>query len=508
MAGGEPHAGKHRRRAVRRRLAVARRTRRPRHDGHGNRGDRQFLRGAGRAAGGRQTAARGGCGGRREEVAVIGYNLWRREFGGNPAAVGQSIRLAGRAATIVGVAPQGFAFPDGADVWQPLALAPDTLDEGWFSLVARLKSGATIGHAAEEAAILRRHLRATAPKQQPPDLLTVTVPFKDAIVGDVKPVLVLFVAAAVLLFLVGCLNVGNLLLVRGIAREREITLRAALGATRARLAGELMTESASLAVAGGILGVLVAFWLQRALVAAAPDGLPRLDQIGFDARALGFAAAGSILAAALAGIPPALWAARRSVFGRLRSDAMIEAGTMGAQVSRHVLICPATRLCAAGRSRFEQAALEEVFLSAKASGGHVSHRGPSPSRTPAILRARRSSYGMTTAGCLGASQFQPPSAQLLLKRPVGETIAGLAEIRTDCKHPSVDTGLDLAVEEGRIAELLAPRAPLAHAGRWPFAPGRSRATAASGPAIRSRMPCHRIDGSESSSHSVTLIRIL
>ena len=186
-----------------------------------------------------------------EEVAVIGYNLWRREFAGNPAAVGQRIRLAGRAATIVGVAPQGFAFPDGADLWQPVALAPDTLDEGWFSLVARLRSGATIGYAPEEAAILGRHLRATAPKQQPPDLLTVTVPFKDAIVGDVKPVLVLFVAAAVLLFLVGCLNVGNLLLVRGIAREREITLRAALGATRARLVGELMTESASLAVAGG-----------------------------------------------------------------------------------------------------------------------------------------------------------------------------------------------------------------------------------------------------------------
>ena len=178
-----------------------------------------------------------------EVVAVIGYSLWRREFAGNPAVVGQTLRLNGRPAAIVGVAPRGFAFPDGADVWRPLDMAPDALDEGWFSLVARLRSGATIGHASEEAAILRQQLRAIAPKQLPPGLLTVTVPFKDAIVGDARPVLVLFVAAAVLLFLVGCLNVGNLLLVRGIAREREITLRAALGATRSRLVGELLTES-------------------------------------------------------------------------------------------------------------------------------------------------------------------------------------------------------------------------------------------------------------------------
>jgi putative ABC transport system permease protein len=273
-----------------------------------------------------------------EVVAVIGYGLWRREFAGNPAVVGLTLRLDGRPATIVGVAPQGFAFPDDADVWRPLDIAPDTINEGWFSLVARMRSNATFAQAAQESLILLQQLRATAPKQLPQELRTVTVPFKDAIIGDVRPVLVLFVAAAVLLFLVGCLNVANLLLVRGAAREREIAVRAALGATRSRLIVEMMTESTSLAVAGGMLGAMVAYWLQRALIAAAPAGLPRLEQVGFDARALGLAAAGSIIGAALAGIAPALWTVRRSLFGRLRADSLIDLGTKGAQLKRQLLI--------------------------------------------------------------------------------------------------------------------------------------------------------------------------
>ena len=281
----------------------------------------------------REEDARAGA----DVVAVIGYGLWRREFAGNPAVVGETLRLDGRLARVVGVAPQGFAFPDEADVWRPLDIAPDTLNEGWFSLVARLKSDATLAQAAEEAAVLLPQLRAIAPKHLP-DLRAVTVLFKDAIVGDVRPVLVLFVAAAVLLFLVGCLNVANLLLVRGAAREREIALRAALGATRSRLVGELMAESLSLAVAGGVLGAIVAFSLQRALIAAAPAGLPRLEQVAFDARVLGLAAAGSIFGAALAGMAPALWAVRPNLFAPLRGDSMMDAGKTGAQVKAQALI--------------------------------------------------------------------------------------------------------------------------------------------------------------------------
>ncbi len=273
-----------------------------------------------------------------EVVAVIGYGLWRHHFGSNPAVVGQTVRLDGLPARIVGVAPQGFAFPRGADIWRPLDATPDTINEGWFSLVARLKSSATLAQASQESAMLLQQVRMVAPKGQPGDLRAVTRPFKEAIVGDVKPVLVLLIAAATLLFLVSCLNVANLLLVRSTRRERETAVRAALGATRLRLIGESIAESSSLAAAGGVLGAFAAFWLLRALVAEAPAGLPRLDQVGFDSRALGFAAAGTLLGAALAGVGPTLWTVRRGLFGRLRSGSTINAGTKGALVKSQVLI--------------------------------------------------------------------------------------------------------------------------------------------------------------------------
>ena len=273
-----------------------------------------------------------------EVVVVIGYTLWRRGFAGDETLIGQTIRLDGRAATIVGVAPRGFAFPDGADVWRPLEIAPDTLREGWFNLVARLKSGATIERATQEAAILRHQLGAIAPKHSPQELRTVTIPLKDAIVGDVRTVLILFVAASVLLFLVACLNVANLLLVRGTAREREISLRIALGATRSRLVTQLMTESTTFAVVGGLFGALVAFWLQQALIATAPPSLPRLEQVGFDARTLSLAVAGAIIGAAVAGAAPAFWTVDRSVLGGLRSESVIVPRRRGAELKRQLMI--------------------------------------------------------------------------------------------------------------------------------------------------------------------------
>ena len=148
-----------------------------------------------------------------------------------PTIVGQRMRLNGRAATIVGIAPSGFAFPKGAEVWQPLVAAPDVLQEGWFTLLSRLKPTATVAQASDEASALLKQLRSVAPPHSPQNVRTRVVSLKDAVVGDVRPVMGLFVAAALLLFLVGCLNVVILLLVRGTERAREISICAALGAT-------------------------------------------------------------------------------------------------------------------------------------------------------------------------------------------------------------------------------------------------------------------------------------
>ena len=162
-----------------------------------------------------------------DDVAVLGYGLWRRQFGGDPTIIGQRMRLNGRAATIVGVAPSGFAFPKGAEVWQPLIAAQEVLQEGWFTLLGRLKPTATLAQASDEASVLLTQLRSAAPPRSPQNARTRVVSLKDAVIGDVRPVMGLFVAAAVLLFLVGCINVAILLVVRGTERAREISVCAA-----------------------------------------------------------------------------------------------------------------------------------------------------------------------------------------------------------------------------------------------------------------------------------------
>ena len=253
-----------------------------------------------------------------DDVAVLGYGLWRRQFGGDPTIIGQRMRLNGRAATIVGVAPSGFAFPKGAEVWQPLIAAPDVLQEGWFTLLGRLKPTATLAQASDEASALLTQLRSAAPPHSPQNARTRVVSLKDAVIGDVRPVMALFVAAAVLLFLVGCINVVILLLVRGTERAREISVCAALGATPAALIGQLVIETTLWVVVGGGLGTFAAYWLQRSLVAAAPAGMTRLDTIHFNDRTLMWVGGAALLSVLIAGIAPAFWTVRSALFSRLR----------------------------------------------------------------------------------------------------------------------------------------------------------------------------------------------
>jgi predicted permease len=273
-----------------------------------------------------------------DEVAVLGYGVWRRQFGGDPAVIGQRLRLNGRAAMIIGVAPSGFAFPQGAEVWQPLIAAPDALQEGWFTLLARLKSTATVAQASDEASALLKQLRPVAPPGSPSSIRTSVVSLKDAIVGDVRPVMGLFVAAALLLFLVGCINVVILLLVRGTERARELSICAALGATPGALIRQLLGETTLWAAVGGALGTVAAYWLQRSLVAAAPADIPRLDSIHFDARTLAWVGAGALVSAVVAGLAPALWTVRSALFIRLRGTGADASSLPRAHAGRQMLI--------------------------------------------------------------------------------------------------------------------------------------------------------------------------
>lgn len=254
-----------------------------------------------------------------ERVGVISHGVWITQFGQDSGIVGRRIRIDGRPTTVVGVVPAGFDFPKGAELWQPLDRAPSELDEGWFTLVGRLRADAEPSQAREESTRLLNRLRERGARNMPDNVQARVVPLREAIVGDVRPVMALFVAAAGILFVVGCINVMNLLLVRGAARERELAVRRALGATRRQLLTQLVTEVALLAIVAGAVGALLAFWLQRALIAASPPGIPRLDQVGFTGAVVAGAFGASLLAAAIAGALPALWTLPRTRFHRIQS---------------------------------------------------------------------------------------------------------------------------------------------------------------------------------------------
>ena len=273
-----------------------------------------------------------------DDVVVLGYGLWRRQFGGNPKIIGQRLRLNGREATIVGVAPSGFAFPKGAEVWQPLIAAPGVLQEGWFTLLGRLKPTATLAQASDEASALLTQLRWAAAPHSPQNARTRVVALKDAVIGDVRPVMALFVAAAVLLFLVACIDVVILQLVRGTERAREISVRAALGATPSVLIGELVAETSLWVAVGGGVGTFAAYWLQHSLVSTAPAAIPRLDTIHFSVRTLMWVAGAGLLSILIAGIAPAVWTVRSALYSRLRGTGSDSSSSSRAQIGRQVLV--------------------------------------------------------------------------------------------------------------------------------------------------------------------------
>jgi predicted permease len=271
-------------------------------------------------------------------VVVLSHRAWQERFGGAADVLGRRIVMHedGVAYTVVGVMPQGLDYPRGADAWAALLAATPARSVPHLAvhLLGRLAPGATpAGAEGELTAFYRREgspgwLR---------ELRGLARPLPALVLGDTRPAVLAFAAAAGLLLLVTCIDVANLLLVRGLARVREVAVRAALGAGRGRVVGQLVTEHALLAVAGGALGVAVAAAAVRGFVAFAPPGLPRLDEIGLDATAL--AAAVGITAAAmlLFALAPAVLASRVELNDALRAGARHGAGR-GTRLAREALV--------------------------------------------------------------------------------------------------------------------------------------------------------------------------
>ena len=243
-------------------------------------------------------------------VTIISNPLWRNRFNASPAALGKAITVDGTDYTIVGVTPPGFRLENNADVYTPLGRSDPLIlndragHDGIFS-VARMNSGVTVSQAQAEMNAIQDHLDRSYPDANR-DMGIYIEPLKQEVVGDVSATLLLLLGAVGLVLLIACANVANLLLVRSAARAREFAVRSALGASRVRLMRQLLTESVLLSLAGAGLGLLIAVFGLRALLAGAPEILPRTENITVNVYVLLFTLVVSILVGVFFGLAPAL----------------------------------------------------------------------------------------------------------------------------------------------------------------------------------------------------------
>ncbi len=247
-----------------------------------------------------------------QSLVLLGHRVWREKFGGGRNVIGQMLKLDGEAYTVVGVLPARAELPTPVDIWVPLAADPPDRHGWYLNGIGRLKPGVTIEQARADLTRIHRGLIETGRKDNEVTSPTV-LPLKERYVGDFRRAGNVLLGAVAIVLLIACANIAGLLMVRGAARSREMAVRAALGASRARLARQLATESLVYAAAGGFLGVLLGRLLLRFLLASVPDSpLPWLD-FQIDYRAAAFAVGITGIAAILFGLAPAIQGSRTDV---------------------------------------------------------------------------------------------------------------------------------------------------------------------------------------------------
>jgi len=283
-----------------------------------------------------------------QRVAIVTHSLWMRRLGGDRAVIGQKVLLNGEAYTVIGVMPAGFDPRSNsdlnpgvqADVWVPLALVAKTAGSGEnIGVIARLKPGVTRDQLQSQMDIVTRDFRVRYPNIVGQQLVLSFRPYQAMIGAGMRPFLLVLLGAIGFVLLIACANVANLLLARSSSRGREIAVRVAMGASRARLIRQLLTESAVIALAGGTLGLAVAGSGLRSLLAMAPSNLPRLNDIRLDGWVFAFTFLISILTGAVFGIAPALYATKTNLSETLKEgEGRASAGAGRARLRQGLVI--------------------------------------------------------------------------------------------------------------------------------------------------------------------------
>jgi predicted permease len=285
-------------------------------------------------------------------VVVISYGLWQRRFGGARDIIGRMVTLSGERYSVIGVMPPGFGFPRGAelpaglqfgprtDIWAPLVFTDEDRSSYWtmnLSAIARLAPGVAPAAARSELAAFgaRRFKELGVPAGR---LAFTTVGLEDQAARPVRRGLLVLLGAVGFVLLIACTNVANLLIARTGAREREFAVRAALGAGHFRVVRQLVTENIVLALGGAALGVLIAVWGSRVMLALVPGSLPRADDVGVDVRVVAFAGAVAVLAGIAFGVASALHVARQSVAATLQSAGTRLTGNARRQLGRRLIV--------------------------------------------------------------------------------------------------------------------------------------------------------------------------
>jgi predicted permease len=274
-----------------------------------------------------------------ETVVILGHGLWQGRFGADAGIVGRTISLNNRPHTVVGVMPPGFRFPEVADLWVPLALDTQrwTRTDHGLGAIARLKPGVTLEQAGAEMVAIARRIEEQNPVTN--EGLSVSVSdMRAGLVSDYRQALLILLGVVGFVLLIACVNVANLLLARASARQQEVSIRVALGASRWRIFRQLMTESLVLSTAGGALGLVLAVWGLKLLLTAVPVELPFWMRFDLDGRVLGFTVAVTLLTGIVFGAAPALQASKIDLNKTLKEGGRSAAGGAGLRRLRSLLV--------------------------------------------------------------------------------------------------------------------------------------------------------------------------